>query len=334
MIIFGTRTYSYLVDSILAAIDKARVDEQDRRDAWGYKDSEPWQIPLSVKGAIDAKTFADGEYWQRISVDVRGKDVAIVGGTGEDFMELYDLCCAAVQYGAKRLTIVIPYYSYSTMERATQPGEVVTAKTRARVLSSIPTAANGNRIVMLDLHAPGIPHYFEGSIERLHVYAKPVILSMIGGFVVDAKSANVVLACTDAGRAKWVESLANELRVDAAFVFKRRIDTDKTEVAAVNASVKDRVVMIYDDMIRTGGSLINAAKAYKDAGAAKVYAITTHGIFANDALVKLAETRLFNGIGWTDSHPNGYRLGVKVAAYSCAVRMESVAVVLANALVQ
>ena len=115
---------------------------------------------------------------------------------------------------------------------------------------------------------------------------------------------NFVLGSTDAGRAKWVESLANDLQVSAAFVYKRRISADVTEIIAMNAEVDGKHVIIYDDMIRTGGSLIQAAQAYKSAGASKISAIATHGVFPSKALERIVEHPIFDGISTTNSHPN------------------------------
>lgn len=257
-------------------------------------------------GEIERKNFPDGERYQRILNPVNGRDVVLIGGTINDreVLEIFDLACAMIHYGANTLTLVVPFYGYSTMERAIMTGEVVTAKNRARLFSSIPVAANGNRIAMIDLHSEGIPHYFEGSIHAVHLYAKPIILSTIHEIAGD----NFVLACTDAGRAKWVESLANDLGVNAAFVFKRRLSGSETEVTAVSAQVEDQHVIIYDDMIRTGGSLINAAKAYRNAGAEKVSAIATHGLFPGDALEKLEKSGHFQQIVVTDTHPRAMEL--------------------------
>ena len=103
-----------------------------------------------------------------------------------------------------------------------------------------------------------------------------------------------MLACTDAGRAKWVESLANDLGVDAAFVYKRRTSgsADRGH-RRVRATSPGKRVVIYDDMIRTGGSLIDAAQAYRDAGAVAIDAIATHGVFPGDSLEKIRATGLF-----------------------------------------
>ncbi len=252
-------------------------------------------------GEVELQRFPDGELYQRIVSDVRGRHVALLGGTvaEADTLELYDLACALVKYGVQSLTLVIPYFGYSTMERAIRPGEVVKAKTRARLISSIPTADAGNRVILLDLHSEGLPHYFEGGIKPVHVYCKKIVKRAAKALAGD----DFVLACTDAGRAKWVESLANDLGVHAAFIFKRRIDGAHTEVAAVSAPVQGQNVVIYDDMIRTGGSLIGAAKAYKQAGAGKIWAICTHGIFPGESLSRIQSSGLFESIVATDSHP-------------------------------
>ncbi|HJW92453.1 MAG TPA: ribose-phosphate diphosphokinase [Thermoanaerobaculia bacterium] len=264
-------------------------------------------------GQIERRIFPDGERYFRIASDVNDRDVVLVGGTTSNdvTLELYDLASTLVENGASTLTLIVPWFGSSTMERAVKHGEAVTAKTRARLFSSIPPAKLGNQIALLDLHSEGIQYYFEAPLHPIHVYAKPVIEDLAR----DLGGSDFILGSTDAGRAKWVESLANGLGVPAAFVFKRRHSAEKTEVTAVSAKLSGERVVIYDDMIRTGGSLMNAARAYRSAGASSVAAVTTHGIFANDALTRLRESGLFTAIASTDSHPNARRLekeGLKV----------------------
>ena len=282
-ILFSTQTYEYMRERMCAA----RALES---------------------GEIERDIFPDGERYLRIVSKVEDRDVAIVGGTvsDADTLELYDLACGLVQCGARKLTLVIPYFGYSTMERPVKSGDVVTAKTRARLLSGIPIAREGNRVILMDLHSEGLPYYFEGPIHPLHVYAKPVVTRIARSLYPGPDG--FVLACTDAGRAKWVESLANDLHVDASFVFKRRLDGAHTEVTAVSAHVQDRHVIIYDDMIRTGGSLISAARAYRDAGAKSVAAIATHGVFPGEALRKMRDSQMFTRVVCTDSHPRAVEL--------------------------
>ncbi|MBC7476264.1 MAG: ribose-phosphate pyrophosphokinase [Candidatus Sericytochromatia bacterium] len=276
-LIFSTDQYKYLKDSIC-------------------------ELGNFEIGNIENKLFPDGELYQRITSKVVDRDIVLIGGTTSDSntLQIYDLSCAMVKYGAKTLTLIVPYYGYSTMERAIKDGEVVKAKTRARLFSSIPQASEGNRIVLVDLHSEGIPHYFEGSIRAIHLYAKDVIIDAIKTV---AGEDDFVLASTDAGRAKWVESLAFDIGVTPSFIYKKRLSGEETKVSAINAHVEGKHAVIYDDMIRTGSSLINAAKAYLDAGATKVSAVATHGIFPANSLQKIKDTNYFQKIICTDSHP-------------------------------
>ena len=298
-LIFSTENYSYLKDKITAY--------------GGF-----------LPGEIEKKTFPDGERYQRILTNVDGQDVVLIGGTisDSDTLELYDLAYAIVRNGALSLTVVIPYYGYSTMERAVKPGEIVTAKTRASLFSSLPQTSRRNRFMFMDLHSEGLPHYFEGSVLPMHMYCKSIVLTTarkMGG-------ENFVLACTDSGRANWVESLANDLNVNAAFVFKRRISGEETEITAISADVENKTVVIYDDMIRTGSTLINAANAYGEAGASKIFVITTHGLFTMDALNEIKNKTIISTIVCTDTHPNA------IALENDFLKVESVASLIAQKL--
>ena len=277
-------------------------------------------------GSIERREFPDGERYRRIATRCDGREVVLVGGTvsDADTLELYDLACGLVLWGAARLTLVIPYFGYSTMERATREGEVVTAKTRARLLSSIPTAGRGTRVLLLDLHVEALAHYFEGAVRPVHIHARPVT----GAAVKRLGGEGFVLGCTDAGRAKWVESMAHDLGVDAAFVYKRRLSGERTEVSGVSAHVRGKTVVIYDDMIRTGGSLLGAAAAYRAAGATDVAAVTTHGAFTPGALARMEESGLLSAIAATDSHP------LARAQESPLLQVDSVAPLLAARLVE
>jgi ribose-phosphate pyrophosphokinase len=269
-------------------------------------------------GTIERKVFPDGERYRRIETDCQRRDVVLIGGTIDDFdmLEIYDLACGLVHLGVHTLTLVLPWFGYQTMERASKRGEIVAAKNRARLLSSVPTAGSGNRAVLVDLHSEGIPHYFQGNIRPVHLHATSVVLQAIRDF----GGEDFVLGATDAGRAKWVESLANHLLVDAAFVFKRRLSDTQTEVTALAADVQDRAVVIYDDMIRTGGSLISAARSYKDAGASEVYAVCTHGVFAEESLDRIRESGVLEGIACTNTRPHVHALadGDFLRVYSVA----------------
>jgi ribose-phosphate pyrophosphokinase len=286
-------------------------------DAYGWMRDDLCRQGGYDAGGIDRKSFPDGERYLRLATPVTDRDVVVVGGTHSDAatLELYDLACGIVKSGARRLTLVVPYFGYSTMERAAKAGEVVTAKTRARLLSAVPHAQGGNRVLLLDLHQEGIPHYFEDDVIAVHVYAKPVTTAAIRRVGASPGGDNFVLACTDAGRAKWVQSLANDLGVQPSFVFKRRLDGDQTEVTAVSAQVAGKRVVIYDDMIRTGGSLLGAARAYRAAGAASQAAVATHGVLPGDSLQRIRDSGLFTAVVCTDSHPRARELAPQFTGF-------------------
>lgn len=282
MIVFSTKDYEYLKKELL-------------------------QLKTNWKdGKLTRKDFPDGERYLKIDSEVKDQDVLILGGTQSDSntLEVFDLGCAISKYGAKSINFVIPYFGYSTMERTVNKGEVVGAKTRARLLSAIPQSTQGNQVILIDLHSEGIPYYFEGNIKVFHLYAKKVILKMIKDI---AGKEEIVLGSTDAGRAKWVESLANEYGCMPAFVYKQRLSGSQTKVTGINADVKDKHVIIYDDMIRTGGSIIQAAESYLKAGALKVSAITTHAVFPEvnnvKSIDKMINSGLFSNICMTNTHP-------------------------------
>jgi len=256
-------------------------------------------------GLIERRTFPDGERYHRLVTPVEGRDVVLLGGTVSDAatLELYDLGCTTVECGARSLTLCVPFFGGQTMERAVRPGEAVMAKLRARLLSSIPAAPFGNRALLLDLHTDGIPYYFEGALRAVHLSARPLVVEAIRA----AGGDDFVLACTDSGRAKWVERLANSLQVEAAFVFKRRTSGSTTAVSMVSAQVRGRRVVIYDDMIRTGSSLLGAAAAYRDAGATSVSVVATHGVLPAGSLDRLRNSGLIDRIVVTDSHPSARR---------------------------
>ncbi len=265
--------------------------------------AEPFTAALgATAGRLHRERFPDAERYLRIDDPVDLRDVIVLGGTVDDAatLEIFDLGCTLVDEGARSLTLAIPYFGYSTSERAVKAGEVVGAKTRARLLSAIPRAQIGNAALLLDLHAEGIPYYFGDAITARHVYAKPLVTAAIrelGG------AADVVVAATDAGRAKWVESLANEVGSPAAFVYKRRVSGSETRIIGVNADVAGKTVALYDDMIRTGGSTLQAAEAYRDAGAARVISLVTHFLPAPGAVQRLRSSGAIERVICTDSHP-------------------------------
>lgn len=272
--------------------------------------------------------FPDGERYLRLMTDVEDRCVVIVAGTVDDreTMDLLDLCHKMEEAGAEEIRVCIPYFGYSTMERAVKPGEAVKAKTRAVLISAMLRGVPKASVFMVDMHTEGQQHYFEHGIKTHHVYAKPVIIEAAKMLVLNdyrlrkgLKSLSAaqkkaallepfVFASTDTGRVKWVDSLSRDmvalgLKAEPAFIIKRRTSGVETEVQDISADVAGKLVIIYDDMVRTGGSLVKAAKAYLDRGASGVVAILTHGVLPPGAKKRLLDSGVFKSVVVTDSHP-------------------------------
>ncbi len=273
-------------------------------------------------GQVEVRAFPDGERYQRLDASVRERDVVLLAGTISDAetAAIFDLASGLVEWGARRLTLVLPYFGYSTMDRADRAGEIVTAKTRASLLSAIPRAAGGNRVAILEPHSEGIPYYFAPGLGATEIPTGGLVARVARRIAGD----DFILASADAGRAKWVQGVARGLGVAAAFAHKRRLGPERTEIVALLADVRGRHVIIYDDMVRSGATLLGAARAYRDAGAARVSAIVTHGVFPGDSLARLEESRLLDRLVATDSHP---RAGTLAGGF---LAIESVAPLLAE----
>lgn len=265
-----------------------------------YLKSEILHLAKWQEGLLERTLFPDGEIYHRILSPIENKSVILLGGTYTDAetLELIDLALGFIQQGVSELKIVIPYFGYATMERAVKTGEIVKAKTRASLFSLLVPSSTRVKIYLFDLHTEGIPYYFELPLVTHHVYCKKLIASICSGIASD-----FVLAATDAGRAKWVESLAQDMHVESAYVFKNRINATTTDISGIHANVKNKVVIIYDDMIRSGTTLMKAAEAYHKSGASRVFAVCTHGVFCNQALEKMKLQGIIQAVHCTNSNP-------------------------------
>lgn len=252
-------------------------------------------------GKMDKRNFSDGESYFRFLDNIKREDILILGGTISDkeVLDLYDMACAASMLGAKSINLIIPYFGYSTMERAEKSGEVVKAKVRARLFSSIPRAIEINTMYILDLHVEGLMHYTEGTLHSVHMGTK----SLIKKVIIKINSKKLVLASPDAGRVKKVSRLAKELNLSFALALKDRNGEEVSSITA-HGNVKGKDVLIYDDMIRSGGTIIEAVENYKSLGAKDIYVMTSHGLFISD---KLFNNKEIKKIFVTNSHPNVFK---------------------------
>jgi ribose-phosphate pyrophosphokinase len=247
-------------------------------------------------GQAEVGRFPDGEVRVQIGENVRGADVFLVQPTStpvnDNLVELLIMLDAFRRASASRITAVMPYYGYARQDRKDRPRVPISAKLVADLL----TSAGANRILALDLHTGQIQGYFNIPVD--HLYATPVTVD----YFRKLKLNNLTVISPDPGGVERARSFAKKLRVPLAILDKRREDADTVEVTNVIGDVAGRAVLIVDDMIDTGGTLVRAAETLKEKGAEKVFACCVHGVFAKDALSRICDSDLELVVA-TDSIP-------------------------------
>ncbi len=261
---------------------------------------------------IERKDFAGSEKYHRIAVDDRlglmGKKVIYVSSLVNDeaIEEQYYVGCALAKLGTARRIFVNPFVAYSTMERAVKPNEVVKFKGIARKFSAIPKGSE-NYFLMMDLHVAGSVHYFEGDCTAFELYAEPVLVLAIEQLIHDEKIdvKDVVFASADLGRPTWVKSYAKHFGTPIALFDKNR-DFDQVYAGQVIGNVSGKIVIIYDDMVRSAKTLILAADSYFKAGAAEVYVVVSHCALTDSEALDRIESSNITKVICTNSHPEMY----------------------------
>ena len=250
-------------------------------------------------GGVELKTFANGETYCRYLESVRGADVFLVQTGCEpvdrNLMELLIMIDAAKLASADRITAVVPWFPYSRQDKKAKPREPISAKLVAEMLQ----VAGADRVLTMDLHAGQIQGFFRIPVD--HMRALPLFAQYFRdkGLYGD----RVVSVSPDPGRAKVAGKFAEMLESGPfATMSKTRPGHDSAVATAVIGEVRDKVAILTDDLISTGGTLITAAEALKKAGATEIYACATHGLFPDDALPKLAASDL-SEIVVTDTVP-------------------------------
>jgi len=251
-------------------------------------------------------TFADGESSVEFLENIRGQDVFIVQSTctpvNDSLMEMMVMIDAARRSSAKRITAVIPYFGYARQDRKSASRTPITAKLVANLI----TIAGADRILTMDLHAGQIQGFFDIPVDDLTsrvVFAKDIKKTI--GIIDDPEIEQVgtVFVSPDAGGVVRARKFADMFNGDIAIVDKRRPEAGKSEVMNLIGNVKNKHAILVDDIVDSGGTLCNAAKAIMDAGAASVRAYITHGVLSDEACQKV-EKSVLDELVVTDSIPN------------------------------
>jgi ribose-phosphate pyrophosphokinase len=251
------------------------------------------KVPL---GELMVSRFSEGEIRIKINEDVRGRDIFIVQPTcppvNDNVIELLIMIDAFRRASARRITAVLPYYGYARQDRKDQPRVPITAKLMANII----TTAGADRVLSMDLHAQQIQGFFDIPVD--HLYALPVIVN----YFRQKNLKDLMVVSPDVGGIKMARSFAKALGTDLAVVDKRRWGPNEVEVMNLIGEVKGRSVLIPDDMISTGGSMVQAVGAILKAGATEVYACCSHGILSGNAVQNLQNSPL-KEVVITDSIP-------------------------------
>lgn len=241
---------------------------------------------LNVKlGDAEVGHFSDGEISVKINETVRGFDVFVVQSTcypvNENLMELLIMIDAFKRASAGRITAVIPYYGYARQDRKARARDPITAKLVANLL----TSAGADRILTMDLHAPQIQGFFDIPLD--HLLGVPILARY---YLENYELSNAVVVSPDLGSVTRARNFATKLDLPLAIIDKRRPKANVAEIMNIIGDVKDKTVIMVDDMIDTAGTITLAAQALVDYGAKDVFACCTHPVLSGPAIERIEKS--------------------------------------------
>lgn len=262
-------------------------------------------------GKAEVTSFPDGEIKVEIKENVRGADAFVIQSTcppvNNNLMELLVLIDALRRASARRITAVIPYYGYGRQDRKVQPRVPITAKLVANLI----TVAGANRILVTDLHVGQIQGFFDIPVD--HLFAAPVLID----YFQRKRIKDIVIVAPDPGAVERSAAFAKRLKASLAIIDKRRPRPGVAKVFNVVGKVKDRKAILVDDMVDTGGSVIEAAKVLKKKGALDIYVCCTHPVFSGSAAQRLGRS-LIKEVVITNTIPFNGGQGSKIKVLSVA----------------
>ena len=263
-------------------------------------------------GKAEVASFPDGETKVEIKENVRGADTFVIQSTcppvNDNLMELLVLIDALRRASAQRITAVIPYYGYGRQDRKVQPRVPITAKLVANLI----TVAGANRVLVTDLHVGQIQGFFDIPVD--HLFAAPVLID----YFRKKKMKNVVIVAPDPGAVERSAAFAKRLKASLAIIDKRRSSPGVAKVFNVVGAVKDKQAILVDDMVDTGGSVIEAAKILKEKGVGDIYICCTHPVFSGSAVQQLEKSSIIQEVVITNTIPFNGRQNGKIKILSVA----------------
>ena len=235
------------------------------------------------------RKFSDGEIYVEINENIRGNSIFIIQSisspANDNLMELLLVIDALKRSSAKNITAVIPYFGYARQDRKVVPRTSISAK----LVSNLITKAGADRVVTVDLHAGQIQGFFDIPVDNL--FSTPIFARHAKKKI---KSKKVICVAPDVGGTERARALGKLLNVGLAIVDKRRPKPGQSQVMNVIGDVKNQTCIIVDDIIDSGGTIVNAAKALKARGAKEVYVYITHGVLSGDAVKKIKNSVIKN----------------------------------------
>lgn len=235
-------------------------------------------------------TFSDGEISISIGESVRGSDTFIVQSTSypvnDNLMELMLMCDACKRSSAGRITAVIPYFGYARQDRRAKARDPISAK----LVADLITCSGADRVLTMDLHAPQIQGFFSVPVD--HLLGVPILAPYFANKFKNALE-DIVIVSPDFGSVTRARNFAQRFNAPIAIIDKRRPKANICEVMNIIGEVRDKIVILVDDMIDTAGTLCNAAKAVMEIGGAReVYACATHGVLSGPAIERIEKSVL------------------------------------------
>ncbi len=237
-------------------------------------------------GKAEVGKFSDGEIFVNINETVRGSDVFVVQSTcdpvNDNLMELLIMIDAFKRASAGRITAVIPYYGYARQDRKAKARDPISAK----LVADLITAAGANRVLTMDLHAAQIQGFFNIPLDHLLGFPKlaPYFMNRFSDNMDD-----VVVVSPDFGSVTRARKFAQRLNVPIAIIDKRRPKANVAEVMNIIGDIKDKRIILVDDMIDTAGTITNGASALMERGAKEIYACCTHPVLSGPAIKRISE---------------------------------------------